>query len=201
VTSKITIVDYQAGNLASVQKAFAHLGFETTVTEDPAVVRAAERLVLPGVGNFAAVQRLEDAGLKDAIAERIASGVPFLGICVGMQWLYEGSSEAPAVKGLGELKGTVERFQCELKIPHVGWNTITPSKAARLLRGVPAQGFVYYTHSYRCPIVDGVVASTNYGERFAAVVEHDNVYGVQFHPEKSSTVGLQILKNFCEVER
>lgn len=201
MTAKITIVDYKAGNLASVQKAFAHLGYETLVTEDPAVVWKAEKLVLPGVGNFAAVQRLADTGLTQALSERIEAGIPFLGICVGMQWLYEGSTEAPTVKGLGALRGTVARFECDLKIPHVGWNTLQPTRPSRIMDGVPEAGFVYYTHSYRCPIVDGVVASTTYGEEFAAIVERDNVFGVQFHPEKSSTAGLQILKNFCEVER
>jgi glutamine amidotransferase len=201
VSARITIVDYKAGNLASVRKAFAHLGYETLVTEDPSVVREAETLVLPGVGNFAAVKRLADTGLTEAIAERIQAGVPFLGICVGMQWLYEGSTEAPGVAGLCALRGTVSRFECELKIPHVGWNTIQPTKKSRILKDVPAEGFVYFTHSYRCPVVDGVVARTTYGEDFAAVVERDNLYGVQFHPEKSSAVGLQILKNFCEVVR
>jgi imidazole glycerol-phosphate synthase subunit HisH len=201
VSARITIVDYKAGNLASVRKAFAHLGYETLVTEDPEQVRAAEKIVLPGVGNFAAVKRLADTGLTEAIAERIEAGVPFLGICVGMQWLYEGSTEAPEVAGLGALRGTVARFECGLKIPHVGWNTIQPTSTSRIMKNVPEAGFVYYTHSYRCPIVDGVVASTTYGEEFAAVVERENVFGVQFHPEKSSTVGLQILKNFCEVER
>jgi glutamine amidotransferase len=201
VSSKITIVDYKAGNLASVRKAFAHLGYETLVTEDPSVVRGAEKLVLPGVGNFAAVKRLADTGLTDAIAERISAGVSFLGICVGMQWLYEGSTEAPGVAGLGALRGTVARFECELKIPHVGWNTMQPTASSRILKNIPEAGFVYYTHSYRCPVVEGVVATTSYGEDFAAVVERDNVFGVQFHPEKSSTVGLQILKNFCEIEQ
>ncbi len=157
--------------------------------------------MLPGVGNFAAVQRLADTGLTKAIAERIGAGVPFLGICVGMQWLYEGSTEAPAVKGLGALRGTVARFECDLKIPHVGWNTIQPTNSSRILKNVPSAEFVYYTHSYRCPIVDGVVAQSTYGEDFAAVVERDNIFGVQFHPEKSSSVGLQILKNFSEFER
>ena len=200
MTRKLTIVDYKAGNLASVQKAFTHLGLENEVTEDPSVVRMAEKIVLPGVGNFAAVQRLADRGLTEAIAERIRDGVPFLGICVGMQWLYEGSTEAPQVRGLGVLRGKVARFECDLKIPHVGWNTIQPTISSRILKDVPAAGFVYYTHSYRCPIVDGVVANTTYGEDFAAVVERDNVFGVQFHPEKSSSVGLQILKNFSEVK-
>lgn len=195
----ITIVDYKAGNLASVRKALAHLGHDSTVTEDPEEVRRAERIVLPGVGHFAAVERLQKLGLKDAIGERLVAGIPFLGICVGMQWLYEGSTEAPEVAGLGVLRGMVSRFECDLKIPHVGWNTIEPTSDARILRGVPKGGFVYYTHSYRGPVVEGVVATSSYGETFAAVVERDNVFGVQFHPEKSSTVGLQILKNFCEV--
>ncbi len=199
MADRITIVDYKAGNLASVQKAFSHLGYETLVTERPQDVRAATKLVLPGVGHFAAVQRLDDTGLKDAMRESITRGVPFLGICVGMQWLYEGSTEAPRVEGLGALKGKVARFECELKIPHVGWNTLRPIKQARIMKDVPAEGFVYYTHSYRGPIVDGVVATTSYGEEFAGVVERDNVYGVQFHPEKSAAVGLQILKNFCEI--
>ena len=201
MSAPITIVDYKAGNLASVQKAFAHLGYESKVTENPDDVRNATTIVLPGVGNFAATQRLADTGLTEAIAGRINAGVPFLGICVGMQWLYEGSTEAPQVKGLGALRSKVSRFECELKIPHVGWNTITPRREARILRGVPASGFVYYTHSYRGPVVEGVVASSEYGETFAAVVERDNVFGVQFHPEKSSTVGLQILRNFCEIAR
>ncbi len=118
-----------------------------------------------------------------------------------MQWLYEGSTEAPTVAGLGAIEGKVARFECDLKIPHVGWNTLTPTREARILRDVPREGFVYYTHSYRGPITKAVVASTTYGEEFAAVVERDNIFGVQFHPEKSAAVGLQILKNFCEVAR
>lgn len=201
MSRQITIVDYKAGNLASVRKAFAHLGYETQVTERPEDLRSAESIVLPGVGHFAAVQRLADMGMKEGIRDAIKHGVPFLGICVGMQWLYEGSTEAPDVEGLGALKGTVARFECDLKIPHVGWNTLQPRAEARILKDILKEGFVYYTHAYRGPITRAVVASTTYGEEFAAVVEHNNIFGVQFHPEKSAAVGLQILKNFCEVGR
>lgn len=195
----ITIVDYKAGNLASVQKALAHLGYESELTDSPDRIRSASRILLPGVGHFSATERIEQSGCKQAITDAISGGVPFMGICVGMQWLFEGSTEAPGVKGLGLFSGMCERFQTDLKVPHVGWNTITIRSQARLLRGLPPEGFVYYTHSYRAPVVDGVVASTTYGEEFAAVVERDNVFGVQFHPEKSSAVGLTILRNFCEV--
>jgi glutamine amidotransferase len=194
----ITIIDYRAGNLASVQKAIAHLGVESRITDDPAVVRSASRLLLPGVGHFSATARLEESGVKDAVLESIARGVPFMGICVGMQWLFEGSTEAPDVKGIGHFAGMVERFQCDLKVPHVGWNTIEATSPSRLLKGIPSEAFVYYTHSYRAPVVDGVVATTMYGEKFAAAVEKDNVFGVQFHPEKSSAAGLDMLRNFCE---
>lgn len=196
----ITIIDYKAGNLASVRKAVAHLGYDSVLTDDPDEVRRAERILLPGVGHFRATRRIADSGLKDSIFDAIARGVPFMGICVGMQWLHEGSTEAPETKGLGLLRGTVERFESGMKVPHVGWNTMRPIVSSRLLRGIPEQGFVYYTHSYRCPVVEGVVATTTYGEAFAAAVEKDNVFGVQFHPEKSSDVGLQVLKNFFEVK-
>lgn len=197
----ITIVDYHAGNLASVQKALAHLGFESSITEDPERVRGAERIVLPGVGHFSATQRLAENGVASAINDAIARGIPFLGICVGMQWLFAGSTESPSTAGLGLFTGRCERFETELKVPHVGWNNLAPVHGAtsRLLRGVEHDPFVYYTHSYRAPVVAGVVATTHYGEDFAAVVERDNVFGVQFHPEKSSSAGLQMLKNFCEV--
>ena len=196
----ITIIDYKAGNLASVRKAVTHLGYDSVLTGDPDAVRRAERILLPGVGHFSATQRIADSGLKDAISDAISRGVPFLGICVGMQWLYEGSTESPETEGLGLLRGRVERFESGMKVPHVGWNTMKPAAISRLLRGIPEQGFVYYTHSYRCPVVEGVVATTTYGETFAAAVEKDHVFGVQFHPEKSSEVGLQVLRNFFEVK-
>lgn len=194
----IAIVDYQAGNLASVKKALDHLGFASEITSDPEVVRRAERIVLPGVGHFSTMQRLADSGLRDAIEESIGRGVPFLGICLGMQWLFAGSSEAPEVKGLKIFEGMCERFPQSVKSPHVGWNDMSPRGKTRLFAGVPHDAFVYFTHSYRAPVVDGVVATTDYGDPFAAAVERENVFGVQFHPEKSGEAGLQILRNFCE---
>ncbi len=194
----IAIVDYKAGNLASVKKAVEHLGFAGDITSDPEVVRRAERIVLPGVGHFSTMQRLEDSGLRTSIQEAIARGVPFLGICLGMQWLFAGSTEATDVKGLGLFEGMCERFPETVKSPHVGWNDMVPRGRSRLFAGVPHEAFVYFTHSYRAPVVDGVVATTQYGEPFAAAVERNNVFGVQFHPEKSGEAGLQILKNFCE---
>lgn len=194
----IAIVDYQAGNLVSVKKALDHLGFASEITSDPEVVRRAERIVLPGVGHFSTMQRLADSGLRDAIKESIGRGVPFLGICLGMQWLFAGSTEAQTVKGLGLFNGVCERFPGCVKSPHVGWNDMLPRGKTRLFAGLPHEAFVYFTHSYRAPVVEGVVATTNYGEPFASAVERGNIFGVQFHPEKSGEAGLQVLKNFCE---
>lgn len=194
----ITVVDYRAGNLASVQKSLGHLGYDSGFTEDPDDVARASRIVLPGVGNFGTMARLQKSGMRSAIEEAIARGVPFLGICLGMQWLFEGSAEAPHVSGLGLFQGRCEHFSLGVKVPHVGWNDLQPRGKCRLFAGVPHDGFVYYTHSYRAPVSDGVIATTSYGETFAAAVERDNVFGVQFHPEKSGEVGLAIMKNFCE---
>jgi glutamine amidotransferase len=194
----IAIVDYQAGNLASVKKALDFCGAQSRITADPDVVAAAERIVLPGVGHFASTATLTSSGLRDAIAASIARGVPFLGICVGMQWMFEGSTEAPNVPGLGLFPGQCERFNCGLKVPHVGWNRLDIGGESRLLRDVAESPFVYFTHSYRAT-ADGAVATADYGGNFAAVIERDNIFGVQFHPEKSSAAGLQILKNFCAV--
>ena len=194
----IAIVDYQAGNLASVKKALDFCQARSLITADPAVVDAADRIVLPGVGHFAATAALERSGLRDAIARSIARGVPFLGICVGMQWMFEGSTEAPDVPGLGLFPGRCERFTGDMKVPHVGWNRLDVRRESRLLRGIEAAPFVYFTHSYRAD-AGHAVATADYGGNFAAVIERDNMFGVQFHPEKSSAAGLQILKNFCEL--
>jgi glutamine amidotransferase len=194
----IAIVDYKAANLASVQKAIAHFSLESQITGDPEVVRRAERVILPGVGHFSTMKRLQDSGLREAIFESINEGVPFLGICVGMQWLFAGSTEAPEVPGLGLFEGVCERFPRGVKSPHVGWNDFEVRGESTLFRAVPRDSFVYFTHSYRAPVGEGVVATTLYGTPFAAAVERDNVFGVQFHPEKSGAAGIQILKNFCE---
>jgi glutamine amidotransferase len=198
----ITLVDYKAGNLTSVRKAFTFLGQESVVTDDPALVRQAQAIVLPGVGHFSTTERLASSGVRDAVTEAIERGVPFLGICVGLQWQFAGSTESPETPGLGLFEGQCERFQTTaLKVPHVGWNQIrrAPRSApSRLLEGVPDDSFVYFTHSYRAPVGDGTSAVTTYGETFAAAVERDNVFGAQFHPEKSGDTGLRILKNFCD---
>ena len=143
----ITLVDYHAGNLASVKKAFEYLGCETRITEEPEAVRNARRVVVPGVGHFAATEQLSRTGLREAVREAIAQGANFLGICVGMQWMFEGSTEAPGVAGLGIVRGVVERFPTGAKVPHVGWNTIESRGASRILQGVVTPSFVYYTHS------------------------------------------------------
>jgi glutamine amidotransferase len=196
----IAIVDYKAGNLASVMKSLAAVGADAVSTEDPEVVRRAEKIILPGVGHFAATEFLEQRGLKQAIAERIGSGTPFLGICVGLQWLFSGSTEAPDCAGLGAFDAVCERFAEGKKVPHVGWNSLTVRESSRLLSGVPTGSFVYFTHSYRAPVVDETVAVTNYGEDFTAAAERGNIMGVQFHPEKSGETGLRLLRNFLEIE-
>jgi glutamine amidotransferase len=197
----ITLIDYKAGNLTSVRKAFTHLGQETVVTDDPGRVRDAQALVLPGVGHFCTTERLATSGVRDAVLQAIERGTPFLGICVGMQWQFAGSTEAPETLGLALFEGSCKRFETTLKVPHVGWNQIrrtAEGQHSHLLKGVPDDSFVYFTHSYRAPVVAGVSAVTDYGETFAACVERDNVFGVQFHPEKSGDTGLCILKNFCD---
>jgi glutamine amidotransferase len=201
----IAVIDYKAGNLTSVVKALTYLGAETQVTQDPEVVRTASKIVLPGVGHFQATQLLTDLGLNEAVRESVAKGAWFLGVCVGLQWLFEGSTEAPGIMGLGHFAGMCERFPAsfdgaELKSPHVGWNSLEGvQRDSKLLRGVQDGGFVYYTHSWRAPVVDATAAVTEYGGAFSGVVERENVMGVQFHPEKSSAVGLQVLKNFVEL--
>jgi glutamine amidotransferase len=195
----IAIVDYKAGNLASVKKAFDHLGVDTIVTADPAQVAKAEKIVLPGVGHFAATAVLDESGLREAILEGIERGVPFLGICVGMQWMLASSEEAPDVHGLALWPGECSRFPAGVKSPHVGWNSLRIRNGSRLLQGVADESFVYFTHSYRVPLLISTSAECQYGGGFSAAVEQGNVFGVQFHPEKSGPVGLRILENFCQL--
>jgi glutamine amidotransferase len=202
----IAVIDYKAGNLTSVVKALHYLDAgEVVVTQSPEVVSTASKVVLPGVGHFQATQLLSDLGLTEAVRESVTRGAWFLGICVGLQWLFEGSTEAPGIAGLGHFKGMCERFPAlydgsELKSPHVGWNSLEGVRPeSKLLRGVSNSGFVYYTHSWRAPVVNATAAVTNYGGDFTGAAEAENVMGVQFHPEKSSTVGLQVLKNFVEL--
>jgi len=193
----IAIVDYRAGNLTSVTKAFDHLGAETIITADPKQVANAEKIVLPGVGHFAATKTLDDSGLRETIIASIERGVPFLGICVGMQWMLASSEEAPQISGLALWPGECSRFPAAVKSPHVGWNSLQiRNSSSRLLCGVPSGSFVYFTHSYRVPLLSSTSAECEYGGGFSATVEQENMFGVQFHPEKSGAVGLNILKNF-----
>ena len=195
----IAIVDYGAGNLTSVRKAFAHLGAEIYTPASPADLERAAAVVVPGVGHFSATRSLTSEW-HAAVRASLASGRPLLGICVGMQWLYEGSTEAPGCAGLGVISGECTKLSGgpdALKVPHVGWNTLELPRSSDLLAGLRAESSVYFTHSYAGPVNGATAAVTEYGgERFAAAAEDGLVMGVQFHPEKSSDAGLAILRNF-----
>jgi glutamine amidotransferase len=195
----IAIVDYGAGNLKSVKKAFDYLAAESVVTNKPELVLAAEKIVLPGVGHFSSLRAMSCSGLREALLRAVSAGKPLLGICLGMQWLFEGSEECSEIAGAGFFPGKCRQFPSSVKSPHVGWNSLTVRQSSRLLRGVAPDSFVYYTHSFHAPVVNAMVAGTQYGLLFAGAVEQDNIFGVQFHPEKSGDVGLSILKNFCEL--
>ena len=194
----IAVIDYKAGNLTSVLKALTAAGARgLQVTEDPAAVSAADKIVLPGVGHFAATKHLRERGLEEAVRERTAAGVPFLGICVGLQWLFAGSTEAPDTPGFGAFAGDCRRFESqELKCPHVGWNSLVIASPTPLTRGLRNGEHVYFTHSYRAPIVPETTAGCDYGGSFTAIAERNNIMGAQFHPEKSGPAGLRLLTNF-----
>lgn len=202
---RVTLLDYGAGNLRSVAKAFEHEGADVRLTTDPAEAADAERLVLPGQGHFGqCMTRLEEAGLADAVRAHVEAGRPFLGICVGMQLLYDGSEEAPGVRGLGLLPGMVQRIHTDLPLPHVGWNAVEFVRAAEadpLLEGVagPDPRWFYHVHSYAMLESDGehVLGRCTYDDAFASIVGRGNVWGIQFHPEKSQEDGLRILRNFA----
>ena len=198
----IALIDYGAGNLTSVKKALHALGAEFTVPAAPDECADAAGVIVPGVGHFSATTALGEPW-RAAISRAVDDGTPLLGICVGMQWLYEGSEEAPDVPGLGVLEGQCRLLKGDpehrLKVPHVGWNALEFTRGCRLLADVPAGAHVYFTHSFAAPVTNACVASTTHGESFAAAVERDNVFGVQFHPEKSGDAGLQILRNFLRL--
>jgi len=198
----IAVVDYKAGNLTSVLKAISATGtVPVIVTDNPAVVAQAEKIILPGVGHFAATQLLQERGLADAIRARTAAGVPFLGICVGLQWLFAGSTEAPGTAGLGTFAGECTRFDdATLKCPHVGWNSLHVAAPTPLTAGLRDGEHVYFTHSYRAPVVPETTATCSYGSDFSAIVERGNIMGVQFHPEKSGPAGLRLLTNFLSLK-
>ncbi|MBC8573834.1 imidazole glycerol phosphate synthase subunit HisH [Jingyaoa shaoxingensis] len=201
----IGIIDYDAGNLRSVEKALQYLGKETIVTRDPEQIRKADKVILPGVGAFGdAMKKLQEYHLDTLIREIADSGKPLLGICLGLQLLFEESEESPGVKGLGVLEGKIRRIpEGEgLKVPHIGWNSLHLEHNGRLFRNIPENSYVYFVHSYyleaKAPEI--VKASTEYGVHIHASVEKNNLFACQFHPEKSSETGLQILKNFAEME-
>ena len=192
----IALIDYGAGNLTSVRTGFAAAGAELYTPATPAHLQRARGIVVPGVGHFDATRSLSD-GWRGEIAARVDAGVPILGICLGMQWLFESSDEAPDLPGLGALAGRVQRIVAEppLKVPHVGWNTIRTQGTCLLLDGV-GDVHVYFSHSFAAPVTRDCAAVTTHGGTFAAAVQRDHVAGVQFHPEKSGEAGIRILRNF-----
>ena len=196
----IALIDYGAGNLASVKKALAAVGADVFVPAQPNEVESARGVIVPGVGNFRAIRALKSQWVQ-AISQHIDLGRPLLGICLGMQWLFEGSDEAPDVAGLGFFAGHCRKIDNHegLKIPHVGWNNIDIVREASIVRRIAAGTQVYFAHSYIAPVTAQTVASTEHGEKFASIVQRENVAGVQFHPEKSGQIGLRVLRNFLEL--
>lgn len=201
----IAIIDYDAGNIKSVEKALRFLSCEAVVTRDADTILQAEKVILPGVGSFGdAMGKLMQYGLVSVIKQVVKKKTPFLGICLGLQLLFESSEESPGVEGLGILKGKILRIPEErgLKIPHIGWNSLFFPKQGRLFAGIPEEAYVYFVHSYYLKAEDTsiVTATAEYGTRIHASVEKDNVFACQFHPEKSSDAGLQILRNFVSLK-
>ena len=195
----IAVIDYGAGNLTSVRKALVAVGAEMTVPRTPSELEGVAGVIVPGVGNFERTAAL-DREWREGIVAVIERGRPLLGICLGLQWLFEGSTEAPECEGLSLLTGRCARLgrQSPLKVPHVGWNTLEFPRASRLFEGVPNGSQVYFTHSYAAPVTNDTIAVTTHGVPFASAVERGHVFGVQFHPEKSGEVGLRVLRNFLD---
>jgi imidazole glycerol phosphate synthase glutamine amidotransferase subunit len=193
----IAILDYGAGNLRSVENTLAELGCEYTLVRDSEGLRQATQILLPGVGHFGQMMRALDAlGVRETLVERIGAGVPFLGICLGLHALFESSEEAPEVRGLGVYRGVVKRFPAGARVPHMGWNELEVRSGSRLVRDLPGRPYVSFAHSYYVPEHDHASATCRSEVKYTAALEAGNVCGVQFHPEKSGPVGLQIVKNF-----
>ena len=200
---QVGIIDYGVGNLRSVEKAFAAVGCDAIVSADEDILRTVDRLVLPGVGAFGAcIRALTERRFDRLVTERVAQGTPLLGVCVGMQMLFEESEEFGTTRGLGLLPGRVVRFSDDLVVPQVGWNQISQRQAHPLLQGIANGAFFYFVHSYYCEPADSsfVLGETDYGVAYASVVAHENISGVQFHPEKSQAAGLRLLANFARAD-
>lgn len=201
----IAIIDYGAGNLQSVKKALDFIGAESVITDNPEVINACDKIILPGVGSFGdAMNSMTEKGLVETVKQNALSGKPFLGVCLGLQLLFEESEESPGVKGLGIFKGKIKKFPSDmgLKIPHIGWNSLSIKQNDTIFKGIPENSYVYFVHSYYLHAEDekDVATVTNYGINFHSAVGKDNIFATQFHPEKSGDVGLQILKNFASME-
>jgi len=202
--TRIALIDYKAGNLTSVRKALAAVGAEVFTPETPADLAPARGVIVPGVGHFSATVALDDEWRR-TILGLVGAGRPLLGICLGLQWLFEGSDESPDLKGLGVLSGMCRKLRGEsadgtaVKVPHVGWNSLERLADAPIVDGVPDGAQVYFTHSYVAPVTADTVTATTHGERFASIVQRGVVAGVQFHPEKSGEIGLTILRNYMKM--
>ena len=196
----IAILDYGAGNLRSVQNTLGAIGARYILADDAEGLRRADKIILPGVGHFGQLLRSLDAmRVRETLIARIREGVPFLGICLGLQALFDGSDEAPEIRGLGLFSGTVRRFAQDARVPHMGWNDLDVAPDSKLLAGVGPRPFVYFAHSYYVPLCDAAKAVCTYTVPYTAALESENVFGVQFHPEKSGALGLKIVRNFIEV--
>ena len=196
----IAVIDYGAGNLQSVRNAFARLDTPIQVVRDPEILRGASKVVLPGVGHFGQMTRaLDELRLRDALLNRISAGVPVLGICLGMQALYQTSEEAPDDEGLGVLTGRILRFGAGLRVPHMGWNHVEALTPSRLLANTGTAPYFYFANSFYAPVGADTAVTCTYGVALSAIVERENVFGVQFHPEKSGMAGLRVLQNFVEL--
>jgi imidazole glycerol phosphate synthase glutamine amidotransferase subunit len=196
----IAIFDYGAGNLRSVQNTLHEIGAAYQLVDDAEGLAKAGKIILPGVGHFGQIMRSLDAmRVRQAFIERIRAGVPFLGICLGLQALFRASEEAPEIEGFGLFEETVVRFSPDARVPHMGWNVLEPQTDCRLLKGLPAKTYVYFAHSYYIPVVKATGARTTYAVPYTSLLEHENIFGVQFHPEKSGPLGLKIVRNFVEL--
>lgn len=201
----IAIIDYGAGNLQSVKKAFDFIGAESVITDNPEIINACDRILLPGVGSFGdAMDSMAKSGLVDTVKQNALSGKPFLGICLGLQLLFEESEESPGVKGLGIFKGKIKKFSSDmgLKIPHIGWNSLEIKQKDGIFKNIPENSYVYFVHSYYLHAEDknDIATVTKYGIDFHSAVGKNNIFATQFHPEKSGDVGLQVLRNFASME-